>query len=124
MEQLSGGGASVTRLTSSFSTTIEATMERFDGGGSNRKLQKVKSQIDDVKDVMASNIDKVLERGEKLEDVLEKSDQMKDHAMQFKTKGKKLRRMLYCQNIKMKVRAPARVHMQNADVTRARPPGR
>ena len=114
----------MTRLTSSFSTTIEATMERFDGGGSNRKLQKVKSQIDDVKDVMASNIDKVLERGEKLEDVLEKSDQMKDHAMQFKTKGKKLRRMLYCQNIKMKVRAPARVHMQNADVTRARPPGR
>ena len=42
-------------------------------------ISQVKSQIDDVKDVMAANIDKVLERGEKLEDVLEKSDIMKVH---------------------------------------------
>ena len=96
--------ANPARLAASFVTNIEKTMEKFDTSAGQKKLTRVKSQIEEVKDVMANNIDKVLERGEKLDDVLEKTDQMKEHALQFKTKGKKLRRMLYCQNIKMKVR--------------------
>ena len=96
--------ANPARLAASFSANIEKTMEKFDNSAGQKKITRVKSQIEEVKDVMANNIDKVLERGEKLDDVLEKTDQMKEHALQFKTKGKKLRRMLYCQNIKMKVR--------------------
>ena len=96
--------ANPARLAASFSTNIEKTMEKFDNSAGQKKITRVKSQIEEVKDVMANNIDKVLERGEKLDDVLEKTDQMKEHALQFKTKGKKLRRMLFCQNIKMKVR--------------------
>eukprot|EP00894_Picocystis_sp_ML_P002300 jgi/Pico_ML_1/52817/g3468.t1 len=83
-----------------FSQHIKVEMEKvYDGG--NNKITQVKSQIEDTKNVMVMNIDKVLQRGEKLEDVMIKSDSMRDHAMQFRNKGRKLRRALWCQNMKL-----------------------
>ena len=41
------------------------------------------------------NIAKVLERGERLDDVLVKSDAMKDSAAQFRNSGRKLSRQMW-----------------------------
>ena len=45
----------------------------------------------------------VLERGERLEDVMDKSEKMKDTADQFRKKGRELRRKMWWQNTKMKI---------------------
>ena len=55
----------------------------------------------EVKEVMVENIDKVLERGERLDDVLVKSDAMKDSAAQFRNSGRKLSRQMWWQNCKL-----------------------
>ncbi|KAF0973640.1 hypothetical protein FDP41_008067 [Naegleria fowleri] len=57
----------------------------------NDKIYKLKNQIDATKDVMISNIDKVIERGERLDVLAEKTDELQDHAFTFKTKSKKLK---------------------------------
>ena len=46
-------------------------------------ISKVKSQIDNVKDVMISNIDRVLERGEKIELLVDKTDKLNHQAFKF-----------------------------------------
>lgn len=42
--------------------------------------KRVLSQMDDIKDVMISNIDKILQRGEKLELVIDKTNDLADAA--------------------------------------------
>ena len=55
----------------------------------------VKSQIDEVKDVMIQNIEQVLERGEKIELLVDKSDQLNQQAFRFESSSRSLRRTLY-----------------------------
>jgi thymidylate synthase len=51
----------------------------------------IREKIDDLKDVMVENIDKVLNRGEKLEEINKITDQLDDDAKQFKIKSKRLK---------------------------------
>ena len=54
----------------------------------------MKKQIEDTRQIMSNNIDKVLERGERLDDVMDKSEAMKDTADAFRKKGRELRRKM------------------------------
>ena len=76
-----------------FSMTMKKAMEIAYSGGQG-KISEVKRQIEDTRQIMSSNIDKVLERGERLEDVMGKSEAMKDTADQFRKKGRELRRKM------------------------------
>jgi vesicle-associated membrane protein 7 len=55
----------------------------------------VKSQIEDVKGVMVQNIEKVLERGEKIELLVDKTDRLNQQAFKFESSSRNLRRTLY-----------------------------
>jgi len=57
----------------------------------------VKSQIEDVKDVMVQNIEKVLERGEKIELLVDKTDRLNQQAFRFESSSRNLRRALLYQ---------------------------
>jgi hypothetical protein len=46
-------------------------------------ITRVQSQIDTVKDVMIENIDRVLERGEKIELLVDKTDRLNQQAFKF-----------------------------------------
>jgi len=85
-----------------FSVTMKKATEIAYAGGQ-EKINAVKKQIEDTRLVMAGNIDKVLERGERLDDVMDKSEAMKDTANTFRQKGKELRRKMWWQNMKMKL---------------------
>jgi hypothetical protein len=39
-------------------------------------VSKLRSQVDEVKDVMTQNIERVLERGEKLDDLVDKTEDL------------------------------------------------
>jgi vesicle-associated membrane protein 7 len=64
------------------------------------KIAKINEQLSDIKDVMTRNIDKVLERGEKIEILVDKSMQMEQSAFRFHSKAVKLRRKFCCTNVK------------------------
>lgn len=67
------------------------------------KTTAVQKQVDGVKNVMVQNIERVLERGEKLEVLVEKSDNLNTSADRFKKTGRQLRSKMWWQNMKMKL---------------------
>jgi len=62
---------------------------------SRSKVDAVRQKVDAVKNTMSENIDKVLERGERLDDVAAKSESMRDQAAAFRAKGRSLRRQMW-----------------------------
>ncbi|XP_038693250.1 vesicle-associated membrane protein 722-like isoform X2 [Tripterygium wilfordii] len=58
------------------------------------KLAKVKAQVSEVKGVMMENIDKVLDRGEKIEILVDKTEDLHNQAQGFRQQGTQLRRKM------------------------------
>ncbi|KAI3455838.1 hypothetical protein Pfo_012501 [Paulownia fortunei] len=67
------------------------------------KLAKVKAQVSEVKGVMMENIEKVLDRGEKIELLVDKTENLHQQAQDFRTTGTKIRRKMWLQNMKIKL---------------------
>uniref|UniRef100_A0A3Q2Y8S3 Vesicle-associated membrane protein 4 n=1 Tax=Hippocampus comes TaxID=109280 RepID=A0A3Q2Y8S3_HIPCM len=70
-------------------------------GGQNDKLKHVQSQVDEVIDVMQENISKVIERGERLDDLQDKSESLSDNASAFSSRAKQLHRRMMWRNMKV-----------------------
>ncbi|KAL6124792.1 hypothetical protein ACLB2K_077301 [Fragaria x ananassa] len=67
------------------------------------KLSKLKAQITEVKGVMMDNIEKVLDRGEKIELLVDKSENLQFQADSFQRQGRQLRRKMWLQSLQMKL---------------------
>ncbi|KAK4279504.1 hypothetical protein QN277_011278 [Acacia crassicarpa] len=67
------------------------------------KLSKVKAQITEVKGIMMDNIEKVLDRGEKIELLVDKTENLQFQADSFQRQGRTLRRKMWLQNLHMKL---------------------
>ncbi|PHT63703.1 Vesicle-associated membrane protein [Capsicum annuum] len=67
------------------------------------KLSKLKAQITEVKGIMMDNIEKVLDRGEKIELLVDKSENLQFQADSFQRQGRQLRRKMWFQNLQMKL---------------------
>lgn len=88
-------------LNEEFSKTIADRMDYYNSAGSNVDgLAAVKNQIEDVKGVMVENIEKVLERGEKIELLVDKTDRLNQQAFQFKSSSRELRRTMWWKNVR------------------------
>ncbi|KNC53195.1 synaptobrevin [Thecamonas trahens ATCC 50062] len=88
-------------LDSAFKPTLSSRIDYYNHDPSADKISAVQSQIDDVKGVMVDNIEKVLERGEKIELLVDKTDNLSAQAFQFKKKSTSLKRAMMWKNIKM-----------------------
>ncbi|XP_015264612.1 PREDICTED: vesicle-associated membrane protein 3 [Gekko japonicus] len=69
--------------------------------GSNRRLQQTQSQVNEVVDIMRVNVDKVLERDQKLSELDDRADALQAGAAQFETNAAKLKRKYWWKNCKM-----------------------
>lgn len=67
------------------------------------KIAKVKAQVSEVKGIMMENIEKVLDRGEKIELLVDKTENLRFQADNFQKQGKQLRRKMWLQNMKVKL---------------------
>ncbi|KAE8666340.1 VAMP727 protein [Hibiscus syriacus] len=67
------------------------------------KLSKLKAQITEVKGIMMDNIEKVLDRGEKIELLVDKTENLQFQADSFQRQGRQLRRRMWLQNLQMKL---------------------
>ena len=86
-------------LNEEFSKVIQDRMDYYNNAGNNVDgLSAVKNQIEDVKNVMVENIEKVLERGEKIELLVDKTDRLNQQAFQFVSNSKKLRTAMWWKN--------------------------
>ncbi|XP_061659248.1 vesicle-associated membrane protein 2 isoform X2 [Syngnathoides biaculeatus] len=67
---------------------------------SNRRLQQTQAQVDEVVDIMRVNVDKVLERDQKLSELDDRADALQAGASQFETSAAKLKNKYWWKNAK------------------------
>ncbi|KAB0389715.1 hypothetical protein E2I00_018690 [Balaenoptera physalus] len=63
-------------------------------------ISSVQNQVDEVIDVMQENITKVIERGERLDELQDKSESLSDNATAFSNRSKQLRRQMWWRGCK------------------------
>ncbi|XP_068662067.1 vesicle-associated membrane protein 727-like [Aristolochia californica] len=67
------------------------------------KLSKLRAQITEVKGIMMDNIEKVLDRGERIELLVDKTENLQFQADSFQRQGRQLRRKMWLQNLRLKL---------------------
>uniref|UniRef100_UPI00398F2540 vesicle-associated membrane protein 8 n=1 Tax=Pristiophorus japonicus TaxID=55135 RepID=UPI00398F2540 len=65
------------------------------------KLSNLQGQVNEVKGIMTHNIEKVLDRGERLDDLIIKTDDLQASADSFQKTSTKIARKMWWKNIKM-----------------------
>ncbi|CAL8347664.1 unnamed protein product [Lota lota] len=65
------------------------------------KVQALRSQVDGVKDIMTQNVDRILARGERLDDLMDKSEDLQAGAQHFKQTSQKVARTYWWKNVKL-----------------------
>eukprot|EP00301_Raphidiophrys_heterophryoidea_P000357 c10179_g1_i1.p1 GENE.c10179_g1_i1~~c10179_g1_i1.p1 ORF type:complete len:251 (+),score=71.39 c10179_g1_i1:103-753(+) len=83
-----------------FSRVLQKQMDYYSTFSHDRVMQ-VKEEIDEVKGIMVSNIEKVMDRGEKIDLLVGKTENLNQQAFRFKKESKSLHRALWLKNIKM-----------------------
>lgn len=86
-----------------FAPVLQRQMASFSksGGGNSDKLAQARNEVNQVKDIMVQNIEKVLERGEHIDLLVDKTENLEHEAMRFKKKAGKLKSQMWWQNKKM-----------------------
>ena len=87
-----------------FKGTMEQRMAFFNSEDADRSIDnigQVKSQIDEVKETMVKNIESVLERGEKIELLVDKTDRLNQQAFRFESSSRTLRRTIWMKKMRI-----------------------
>ena len=84
---------------SDFSSTIGQLMKKWNDPNADAAT-RVQQKLDAVKGVMIDNIDKIIDRGEKLDIIVDKTDALADTADLFRSDAQKLK----CEMLKQKLK--------------------
>jgi len=68
-----------------------------------KRLQQTQAQVDEVVDIMRTNVEKVLERDQKLSELDDRADALQQGASQFEQQAGKLKRKMWWKNLKMMI---------------------
>jgi len=69
--------------------------------GASKKLQQTQATVDEVVGIMKVNVEKVLERDQKLSELENRADALQQGATQFEQHAGKLKRKYWWKNLKM-----------------------
>jgi vesicle-associated membrane protein 7 len=84
-----------------FSPQIAASIRMFNENPDSDKIGKVKAQIEGVRQVMLQNIDDILERGEKIDNLVCATDELQQTANTFEDRSRTLKREMIIRNLKI-----------------------
>ncbi|XP_062268886.1 vesicle-associated membrane protein 8 isoform X2 [Platichthys flesus] len=71
--------------------------------GSTAKFDQVQGQVNEVKVILTDNINKVLERGDRLDELVRKTDDMQASADSFQKTSTRVARKYWWKNIKLMI---------------------
>ncbi|KAG0343861.1 Vesicle-associated membrane protein, partial [Podila humilis] len=86
-----------------FSKTIAKQMEYFSTNPNADRIKQVQGEIEQVKDVMVHNIERILERGERIDLLVDKTDNLNQQSFIFKKRSTVLKRTMWWKNVKLMV---------------------
>lgn len=88
-------------LNSEFARVLQDRMEYFNDNPNADNFGRVKEQLGEVKDIMVQNIEQVLARGEKIELLVDKTEQLNASARKFQKQSKALKNVMWWKNVKL-----------------------
>jgi len=90
-------------MNADFARILETQMAYYSNNANADKIRKVHQKIDEVKDIMVTNIERVLERGERIELLVDKTEELNKESLNFKKKSTQLKRAMWWKNVKLMV---------------------
>lgn len=88
-------------MNSDFSKVLQTRMRYYTENPESGTITKVQSEIDDLKQIMVKNIDSLSERGERIELLVNKAEDLTNQSTQFQRQSRDLRRAMFWKNVKM-----------------------
>lgn len=99
------GGAAATALPyamdSDFSKVLQNQVRYYVENPEGSTVRQVQNEIDDLKQIMVKNIDSLTSRGERIELLVDKTEDLTNQSTQFQRQSRELRRAMFWKNIKM-----------------------
>ncbi|XP_038971830.1 vesicle-associated membrane protein 714 [Phoenix dactylifera] len=84
-----------------FSRVLHQQMEFFSSNPSADTLNRVRGEISEVHTIMVENIEKILDRGDRIALLVDKTATMQDSSFHFRKQSRRLRRALWMKNAKL-----------------------
>jgi hypothetical protein len=91
-------------MNKTFSPVLAARMAHYNANPeADSKVKKVRGEIEEVRQVMVENIEAILERGDKIELLVDKSGDLSEQASKFKKSSIQLKRNMWWQQCRLQV---------------------
>jgi len=90
-------------MNTDFSRVLQNQMDYYSNNPGADRITRVRGEIDEVKSVMVTSIEKVLERGERIELLVDKTESLNQSAFKFKKGSTQLKRAMWWKNIKIMI---------------------
>ncbi|KAG6489191.1 vesicle-associated membrane protein 711-like [Zingiber officinale] len=86
-----------------FSRILSQQIDYYSNDPNADRMNRIKGEMSQVRNVMIENIDKVLERGERLELLVDKTASMQGNTIRFRKQARRFRNSVWWQNIKLTI---------------------
>ena len=86
-----------------FNSTLKGMLQQYNVSPPSDSLANARKEIDSVKDIMSHNIETVLERGERIDLLVDKTDRLGASSKDFRLRSKGLRRRMWWANVRIMV---------------------
>uniref|UniRef100_A0A803TKQ5 AP-3 complex subunit delta-1 n=1 Tax=Anolis carolinensis TaxID=28377 RepID=A0A803TKQ5_ANOCA len=90
-------------MNSEFSSVLAAQLKYHSENKGSDQVAETQAQVDELKGIMVRNIDLVAQRGEKLELLIDKTENLVDSSVTFKTTSRNLARAMCMKNLKLTI---------------------
>ncbi|EPS70554.1 hypothetical protein M569_04207 [Genlisea aurea] len=84
-----------------FSRVINQQMEYYSNDPNADRINRIKGEMSQVRNVMIENIDKVLERGDRLELLVDKTTTLQGNTLRFRKQTRRFRNAVWWRNVKL-----------------------
>nr|GMD90090.1 vesicle-associated membrane protein 711-like [Ipomoea batatas]GMD92364.1 vesicle-associated membrane protein 711-like [Ipomoea batatas] len=84
-----------------FSRILAQQMEYFANDPNADRINRLKGEMSQVRNVMVQNIDKVLERGDRLELLVDKTANMHGNTLRFRRQARRFRSTVWWRNVRL-----------------------
>lgn len=84
-----------------FNNELRGLLQTYNTAPPSDSLASARKEIDNVRDIMTENIERVLERGERIDLLVDKTDRLGSSARDFRVRSRGLRRRMWWKNVKV-----------------------
>lgn len=86
-------------LNGTFARTLKDRMEYFSSPGADR-VRETRKQVEDIQQLMKNNIEKVIDRGDRIDHLLNRTNDLEMQSSEFHSSATQLRRQMWWENKK------------------------